>query len=149
DAMPQGGALSIATSEETLDSTTAINAEPPKSYAVLQISDTGHGMTPDISSHIFEPFFTTKDVGKGTGLGLSTVYGIVEQAGGYILVESEPDQGTIFRVYFPKVDAPVAAEEAEPASTPQKGRETILLVEDEEGIRMMTHAYLQGLGYTV
>jgi PAS domain S-box-containing protein len=149
DAMPQGGALSITTSDETLDCPVTIQAEPPKSYAVLQMSDTGHGMPPDVRSHIFEPFFTTKEVGKGTGLGLSTVYGIVEQAGGHISVESEPDQGTTFRVYFPKVDAPLAQDESEPAATPQKGQETILLAEDEEGIRMMTRAYLQSLGYTV
>jgi hypothetical protein len=149
DAMPQGGTLSITTKDETLDPTGTGKAAEPKDYAVLEIADTGHGMTPDISTHIFEPFFTTKEVGKGTGLGLSTVYGIVEQAGGHITVESEPDQGTIFRVYFPRAAGSLAAEEPALPAVPAKGHETILLVEDEEGIRMMTRAYLLGLGYTV
>ena len=148
DAMPQGGILSVVTNQEKLD-TTKIPDDIPKSYAVLQISDTGHGMTPDISSHIFEPFFTTKDVGKGTGLGLSAVHGIVEQAGGHITVESEPNQGTTFRIYFPRADVPATLEAPEPAQLPGKGHETILLVEDEEGIRSMTSTYLQGLGYEV
>ncbi len=140
--------LSVVTNQEKLD-TSKIPDDIPKNYAVLQISDTGHGMTPDISSHIFEPFFTTKEVGKGTGLGLSAVHGIVEQAGGHITVESEPNQGTIFRIYFPRADVPATLEEPEPAHLPGKGHETILLVEDEEGIRSMTRTYLQSLGYEV
>lgn len=151
DAMPQGGVLSIATKEETLDSEDSEEVKISNNFVVLQVSDTGHGMSPDISAHIFEPFFTTKDVGKGTGLGLSTVYGIVEQAGGHITVESEPGNGTVFRVYFPRADQPVSIAEPEPAppAHPGKGHETILLVEDEEGIRSMTRTYLQTLGYTV
>ncbi len=149
DAMPQGGALSISTKAETLDSESMDALKISTNYVVVQVSDTGHGMSPEISAHIFEPFFTTKDVGKGTGLGLSTVYGIVEQAGGHITVESEPGSGTIFRVYFPRADQPVSVNEVEPAPAPEKGHETILLVEDEEGIRTMTRTYLQGLGYNV
>ena len=149
DAMPHGGILSISTTAETLDSEGADALKISTNYVVLQVSDTGHGMTPEISAHIFEPFFTTKDVGKGTGLGLSTVYGIVEQAGGHITVESEPGSGTVFRVYFPRADQPVSINEAKPAPAPEKGHETILLVEDEEGIRTMTRTYLQGLGYKV
>jgi PAS domain S-box-containing protein len=149
DAMPQGGTLSIATRDETLDPSGAGKTSGSGAYAVIQVSDTGHGMTRDVSSRIFEPFFTTKEIGKGTGLGLSTVYGIVEQGGGHITVESEPEQGTTFRVYLPRADAALPADEPEPAFTPRKGNETILLVEDEEGIRMMTQAYLQSLGYRV
>ncbi|HZD94528.1 MAG TPA: ATP-binding protein, partial [Candidatus Sulfotelmatobacter sp.] len=113
DAMPYGGTLSIATKEEVLDHDGTTNARDAGNYAVLQISDTGHGMTPDVSSHIFEPFFTTKEIGKGTGLGLATVYGIVEQAGGHITVESEPNQGTTFRIYFPKKEVAIPADEPE------------------------------------
>ena len=148
DAMPHGGVLSIATKEEKLDSESLDELKITNNYVVLQVSDTGHGMSPEISAHIFEPFFTTKDVGKGTGLGLSTVYGIVEQAGGHITVESEPGNGTTFRVYFPRADQPVSIAEPEPPR-PEKGHETILLVEDEDGIRTMTRTYLQNLGYTV
>ena len=148
DAMKSGGVLAINTSQEDLDPKT-LNPKAPKSYAVLQVSDNGHGMPPDISAHIFEPFFTTKEIGKGTGLGLSTVYGIVEQAGGHITVDSEPEQGTTFRVYFPRVDVPASVNEIESVLPPAKGHETILLVEDEEGIRTMTKTYLQGMGYKV
>jgi len=149
DAMPQGGVLSIATKEEVLDTESTDQRDASTNYAVLQISDTGLGMTPEISAHIFEPFFTTKDVGKGTGLGLSTVYGIVEQAGGHITVESEPGIGSVFRVYFPRADRPASIAQAPPPPRPGKGHETILLVEDEDGIRNMTRTYLQNLGYTV
>ncbi len=150
DAMPQGGVLSIATKAETLDADGTEALKISNNFVVLQVSDTGHGMSPEISSHIFEPFFTTKDIGKGTGLGLSTVYGIVEQAGGHITVESEPGHGTTFRVYFPRADQPVSITETKPPlPEPGKGHETILLVEDEEGIRTMTRTYLQSLGYKV
>jgi two-component system cell cycle sensor histidine kinase/response regulator CckA len=151
DAMPHGGNLTVTTAEEVLDSRMPDRNKGGMTYVVLQISDTGHGMTPDISSHIFEPFFTTKGVGKGTGLGLSTVYGIVEQAGGHITVESEPDQGTSFRVYFPRADeVPVRVmEPGLPVPSASANTETILLVEDEQGIRAMTKTYLQGLGYKV
>jgi CheY-like chemotaxis protein len=149
DAMPHGGVLTISTKAEALESEGMDTLKISPNYVVLQVTDTGHGMSPEISAHIFEPFFTTKDVGKGTGLGLSTVYGIVEQAGGHITVESEPGSGTTFRVYFPRADQPVSIAEVKPAPAPEKGHETILLVEDEEGIRNMTRTYLQGLGYNV
>jgi PAS domain S-box-containing protein len=149
DAMPNGGTLSIATQEEILDADKVGGVESNRRYVVLAISDTGHGMTPDISSRIFEPFFTTKEVGKGTGLGLSTVYGIVEQCGGHITVDSEPNQGTNFHVYFPNASVPMAEAESQPAAAPGRGEETILLVEDEEEIRAMTRTYLQSLGYKV
>ena len=118
-------------------------------YVLLQISDTGMGMSQELQSHIFEPFFTTKDVGKGTGLGLSTAYGVVEQAGGYIHVESAPNEGATFRIYFPQATATLAETSAEDGRPVPTGDETVLLVEDETGIRTMTRAYLESLGYRV
>jgi two-component system, cell cycle sensor histidine kinase and response regulator CckA len=115
----------------------------------LQVSDTGYGMSDDVKRHIFEPFFTTKDVGKGTGLGLSTVYGIVEQAEGYINVESQPNEGSIFHVFLPQSKQPVSEKPKGRDLPPEMGHETILLVEDETGIRTMTRMYLESLGYKV
>lgn len=149
DAMPHGGTLSITTGSEELDDTDVSLAQEQKSYVVMQIRDTGHGMAPEVKAHIFEPFFTTKNFGKGTGLGLSTVYGIVEQAGGYVTFESEPGRGTTFRICFPKS---VLARDGRPEPKQQihtRGDETILLVEDEEGIRAMTKNYLERQGYEV
>lgn len=141
DAMPNGGRLSVTTSRGEKNSQT---------FAVLTVTDSGMGMTPEIKARAFEPFFTTKDVGKGTGLGLSTVYGIVKRSSGYIEVESEPHVGTQFRVYLPETNA-VDEISTALATTPLEpgGHETILLAEDEVGIRAMTKAYLEGLGYQV
>jgi two-component system, cell cycle sensor histidine kinase and response regulator CckA len=141
DAMPNGGVLSVVTGRQERDSVT---------YAVLTVTDSGEGMTPAVRARAFEPFFTTKEIGKGTGLGLSTVYGIVKRSGGQIEVQSEPDQGTQFRIYLPETGnaadiSPTAASPPPPAG----GHETILLAEDEVGIRAMTRAYLEGLGYHV
>jgi two-component system, cell cycle sensor histidine kinase and response regulator CckA len=149
DAMPEGGTLSISTLNRPL----AAGREGQTSvsdYAVLEVSDTGHGMTPEVQAHVFEPFFTTKAQGKGTGLGLSTVYGIVQRAEGQIKVSSTPDQGTTFRVYLPQTAVAPGTKNAAPERMPApRGQETILLAEDEAGIRAMTLAYLQGLGYRV
>jgi CheY-like chemotaxis protein len=106
-------------------------------------------MTPEVRAHIFEPFFTTKGVGKGTGLGLSSVLGIAQHAGGHIEVDSEPKKGTTFRIYLPQVDEPVTETRRAAVSEPAGGDETILLAEDESGIRAMTRAYLKSLGYRV
>ena len=106
-------------------------------------------MTPVVRARVFEPFFTTKEVGKGTGLGLSTVYGIVKRAGGNIEIDSEPNRGTKFRIYFPQTKAVPETTAATAASPPERGNETILLAEDEVGIRAMTRAYLESLGYRV
>jgi CheY-like chemotaxis protein len=116
----------------------------------LAITDTGHGMTPEVQSHLFEPFFTTKERGKGTGLGLSTVYGIVTQAGGEIRVHSEVGKGTAVRIFFPRSDAPAdpaAPAEEEPAGA--RGDETLLLVEDDPRVRSTMSRVLRGAGYTV
>lgn len=150
DAMPDGGVLSMTTRRlflpgEQLPAETAAGMR----YAYLEVSDTGVGMSQELQSHIFEPFFTTKDSGQGTGLGLSTAYGIVEQSGGYIHVESAPHEGATFRVYFPEAGA-AAGEKADDHVAPvPAGSETILLVEDEASIRTMTRAYLESLGYQV
>jgi two-component system, cell cycle sensor histidine kinase and response regulator CckA len=148
DAMPQGGILSLTTSSEVLPEDESF-PNTPRKFVVLQISDTGIGMPPEIKQRIFEPFFSTKDTGKGTGMGLAMVYGIVERAGGHISVESEPNQGTTFRIYLPLstrklVEAPILTE-----VLPVRGEGKLLLVEDEAGIRLMTCKYLESLGYKV
>jgi len=147
DAMPKGGSLSIATTDVTKSEG---NGSRKRKYSVLRMSDAGTGMSPKVRKHIFEPFFTTKGIGKGTGLGLSTVLGIVHESGGHIEVDSEPNRGTTFLVYLPRTEETLAASTA-PASTaaPGRGQETILLAEDEAGIRALTKAYLEGLGYLV
>jgi PAS domain S-box-containing protein len=152
DAMPSGGKLTIETRNVTIGKHARREAPEmePGSYVLLAIRDTGHGMDEETKSHLFEPFFTTKEKGKGTGLGLSTVYGIVKQSGGYIAVESQPGQGTTFRIYFPLVDQ--EAQGAVGASAPDdsaRGRETILLVEDEPSVRGLVHETLRLQGYTV
>jgi PAS domain S-box-containing protein len=152
DAMPHGGTLTIETSNVELQPGYAAEQVTvrPGRYVLLQVTDSGTGMSPETAAHIFEPFFTTKGGARGTGLGLSTSYGIVKQSGGYIWVFSEPQQGTTFKVYLPRVD-----EVAEPAATvrlktaPQKGTETILLVEDEEAVRDLTETVLTSYGYKV
>jgi two-component system, cell cycle sensor histidine kinase and response regulator CckA len=147
--MPEGGRLSIATTNKELPSEETDANESAKALAVLEVSDTGHGMTAEVQARAFEPFFTTKEVGRGTGLGLSTVLGIVKQAGGRIEVRSQPDHGATFRVYLPQVDAPAGVLVAPSVSPPGGGNETILLAEDEAGMRAMTRSYLESLGYRV
>jgi len=152
DAMPSGGKLTLETENAELDEAYARDHAPvqPGRYVMLAVSDTGIGMTADTQAHIFEPFFTTKEVGKGTGLGLSTVYGIVKQSGGYVWVYSEPNQGTTFKVYFPRIDQPVegVGVEKKPAGV-RRGTETILLVEDDEQLRQLVVSVLGESGYKV
>ncbi|HKV64162.1 MAG TPA: PAS domain S-box protein [Candidatus Acidoferrum sp.] len=154
DALPNGGRILIETSTVDLDSTYTRDhaVVVPGPYVLLAVSDTGIGMTPDTVGHIFEPFYTTKESGRGTGLGLSTVYGIVKQSGGYIWVYSELGKGTTFKVYLPRVTDAVPASDVPmviPASTTRKGKETILLVEDEPDLRELTQMVLSDRGYTV
>jgi len=148
DAMPEGGILSLTVSAETLPAD-AVVPEGSRSYVVLEVSDTGAGMSQEIKERIFEPFFTTKGIGKGTGLGLAMAYGIVEQANGHITVESEPGHGTTFRIYLPLYAALTEETPRVVDRIPRRGNATILLVEDEQPIRTMTRQYLEGLGYTV
>lgn len=152
DAMPGGGTLTLSTRVVSIDeSTAALQPEAcPGNFALIQITDTGHGMGPEVLQHLFEPFFTTKDVGKGTGLGLAAVHGIVHQHRGWIEVESTPDVGTTFRLHLPQtsnrpaVQTPLAPLAPHPSAT---GR--ILYVEDEDGVRRVTAGMLTRLGYDV
>jgi CheY-like chemotaxis protein len=153
DAMPQGGRVRIAT--DVVELTPAAADRPPAlaagRYVQLAVTDTGVGMGPEIRAHLFEPFFTTKEVGKGTGLGLATVYGIVDQSGGAITVDSAPGRGTTMRILLP----PAAASPAEPrpAGSPAgaggAAGQTILLVEDEDAVRALARRALEGAGYRV
>jgi len=152
DAMPQGGKLVIQTKNFVMDADYARTHPPaiPGQYAMLTVSDTGHGMDAETQSRIFEPFFTTKEQGKGTGLGLATVYGIVKQSGGFIWVYSEPGQGTRFEIYLPRVDEPIAlAEPGNHGLANLAGSETLLLVEDQEDLRDLVGGFLRENGYTV
>src|SRR5262249_2415890 len=139
DAMPRGGKLVLATANVQLEENCSHKLPSPdelQGFVCLTVSDTGHGMGPEIKERIFDPFFTTKEHGKGTGLGLATVHGIVQHAGGHISLESEPDHGTTFYVYFPRVERPVACD-AQPQTMRQvlpRGSETVLVVDDQEGL---------------
>jgi len=151
DAMPNGGRLVIETGNAELDGADcplASEAHAGK-YVMVAVSDNGCGMSAEIKSQIFEPFFTTKEQGKGTGLGLSIVFGIVKQTGGQVFVHSEPDLGTTFKIYFPFVEAEAHAQDAEERQQSIAGAETILLVEDEDGVRDSAAEYLRENGYTV
>jgi PAS domain S-box-containing protein len=152
DAMPQGGKLAITTANVEQDASSP-NLLPDAAlgqYVLLTVGDNGCGIDEATKSRIFEPFFTTKDPGKGTGLGLSTVWGIVQQSGGHIQVDTSVGQGTIFKIYLPKADKgaespPLNAKR----SNPLHGSETVLLVEDDERVRSLAHLILESYGYTV
>ena len=152
DAMPDGGRFLVETSNMEVDA--AFGADhanmPPGPYVLLSVSDSGTGMSPEVRTHIFEPFYTTKEKGKGTGLGLATVYGIIKQSGGYIWAHSEPGQGARFNIYLPPVQA--QPDRSQPEAAPAAscaGSETLLVVEDEEGVRTLVRDYLRMNGYTV
>ncbi len=154
DAMPSGGRLTIETSNVDLDA--RFSSHPvmrtPGKYVMITVTDNGCGMDAATQAHIFEPFFTTKEKGKGTGLGLATVYGIVKQSDGYIWVYSEPGHGTSFKVYLPRIAEERSVEA--PCSLPDRdtilrGFETVLLVEDENGVRELAREYLEKCGYKV
>jgi two-component system cell cycle sensor histidine kinase/response regulator CckA len=149
EAMPSGGKLVLETANVDVEETSAKKAGvKPGSYVMLAVSDTGIGMDAETRSRLFEPFFTTKEQGKGSGLGLSIVYGTVKQADGYITVYSQMDCGTIFEIYLPRIKEPVGVP-VERQLTTRKGSETILLVDDEEGVRKLVYAVLKNGGYTV
>ncbi len=160
DAMPNGGRLTVKTRNITERESLKLRSlsVQPGEYVLVEVEDTGSGMTPEVMAKIFEPFFSTKDVGKGTGLGLSTVYGIVKQTGGYIFPESTPGKGTTFRLYLPRHlrEATVATEPAEiqPPAKPERSRDLtgtgrVLLVEDEDSVRNFAVRALKRQGYEV
>jgi two-component system cell cycle sensor histidine kinase/response regulator CckA len=147
DAMPAGGTLTIETGERVISGSTRGRSVKPGRYIVLAVSDSGSGMDGDTLSHVFEPFFTSQAPGNRAGLGLSIVYGIVKQSGGVVRVSSEPGQGTTVKVFLPRVegDEPVALE----APTSVRGEETVLIVEDEDGVRELLWKILTEHGHTV
>jgi PAS domain S-box-containing protein len=153
DAMPKGGRLVIMTANEKLDSQRIVQDMPalsPGRYVHLSVCDTGCGMDEETRARVFEPFFTTKQKDKGTGLGMSTVYGIVKQSNGHIVVHSEPKRGTTFDIFFPRVDAPAHETQKIPRALIEDGKgETLLVVEDEPAVRDLTQRILTGAGYEV
>ncbi|MGO9094014.1 MAG: PAS domain S-box protein [Bryobacteraceae bacterium] len=153
DAMPSGGQIVIQCANVAIPEGAASPEPglPPGRYALLSVGDTGAGMTEEVKAHAFEPFFTTKGPGKGTGLGLATVYGIVEQSGGRIFVESQPGQGSTFRIYLPAVQQAMAARATADSAklSDFQGTETILLVEDQPAVRKLMRNLLTSLGYQV
>ena len=150
DAMPTGGRVVIETANVELDQSCLHDVEIQNgSYVMLAVSDTGIGMDEATKRRLFEPFFTTKEAGKGTGLGLATVYGIVKQSGGYVWVYSEPGRGTTFKVFLPRTTDREAAEINVTRAPAALGCETVLVVEDEDGVRALTRRILETAGYRV
>ena len=153
DAMPKGGVITISTIIETINAKEAkkLGLEQSGKYTVTSIQDIGSGISEDIREKIFEPFFTTKELGEGTGLGLATVYGIIKQNDGHIIVESEVGKGTCFRFYLPYVEADISKSETKAIEDEElpRGNETILLVEDEESIREFVASILEEYGYNI
>ncbi|MGH2406640.1 MAG: PAS domain S-box protein, partial [Candidatus Limnocylindrales bacterium] len=151
DAMPEGGTLEIATGEAEFDARDARQHPEmvPGRYVYLAVSDTGVGMDAETREHIFEPFFTTKERGKGTGLGLATIYGIVGQSGGHIWAYSEPGKGSVFKLYFPLVDEATTEDRPAQPSASRAVSGTVLVVEDDEQVRVMTTQLLERAGYDV
>ncbi len=152
DALPAGGHIRLEVAH-VRRSQADVPPDLPASvsdFVRLRVVDDGVGMSAETRAHLFEPFFTTKEVGKGTGLGLASVYGIVRQSNGIISVESEPGRGSVFTMHFPAVlDAQAAAPWPQAATGPSRGRETILLVEDEDSVRVIVSAVLRRQGYHV
>jgi len=154
DAMPRGGTLTLETADVSAASAAALELPPsPLGWVRLCVSDTGEGMDPEVLGHVFEPFYTTKEKGKGTGLGLSTVYGIVSQSGGRVDVESRPGSGAVFRIFLPAADPEHTVSTARvtvPAPPPAPATsETVLLVEDDDGVRMFARRVLERAGWRV
>ncbi|MFW5952476.1 MAG: ATP-binding protein, partial [Gemmatimonadota bacterium] len=154
DAMPDGGRILIEVDNDRITPDEAASYPyivHPGRYVRLSVSDTGSGMDEEVLNHVFEPFFTTKEQGKGTGLGLATLYGIVKQSGGYVWARSEPGRGSRFDIYLPRVGERAGTEpDVQPGPPPEGGRgETILLVEDEDGVRDLARRVLEKNGYRV
>ncbi len=151
DAMPRGGQLTIETRNVELDEGHA-RAHPGARagpHALLSVTDSGSGMSPDVKARLFEPFFTTKEPGRGTGQGLPTVDGIVRQSGGHVAVISELGVGTTFRVYLPRAEKPAEGAEVADRRAQPRGAETVLVIDEEDRVRAVTRRILAGCGYTV
>ncbi|WP_313513383.1 ATP-binding protein [Pseudomonas sp.] len=153
DAMPDGGRITLATSNQWLDREAArINEVPEGQYLCLSVSDTGSGMLPEVMAHVFEPFFTTKPIGQGTGLGLSMIYGFAQQSGGQVRIQSTPGEGTTVSIYLPRHHGDAPPDEHAPGDAcveVTRYSETLLLVDDEPTVRMLLADVLGELGYTV
>lgn len=153
DAMPRGGTLTIETDAVTFDEhSAALEGDlQPGHYVMLAVSDAGVGMTPDVVARVFEPFFTTKETGKGSGLGLAMVYGFAKQSGGHVTIYSQPGIGTTVKLYLPEIDAPneTIPTTSDTQTVHPTGRETILVVEDEEDVRQLADRVLSVLGYRI
>jgi CheY-like chemotaxis protein len=151
DAMPVGGRFVVATGNVHVEQgrLSQFHVEKPGDFVMLVVRDSGTGMSPEVKEHAFEPFFTTKPKGAGTGLGLATVYGIVKQGGGQINLISEPGEGTAFQILFPRAFDAIVAGVTSPASTTTRGTESILVVEDDPGVREVTVRSLRAAGYRV
>ena len=152
DAMPDGGKLSVRTANISINEVEAVHRPPmvPGGYVLLSVTDTGQGMDDATRARIFEPFFTTKEIGKGTGLGLATVYGIIKQSGGFIWVTSSPGKGTTFEIYLPQAAGVATKPDTDGRSSDvPRGSETVLVVEDEEGVRELACRFLRAKGYNV
>jgi len=151
DAMPAGGRVTLRAAVVDADASFVRSHQPmtPGRFVEISVADNGHGMTADVLAHVFEPFFTTKDVGRGTGLGLAMVYGTVKQSGGFIFVDSQPNQGSIFRLYFPPAPSGRLPADARSSSPAPIHGVTVLVVEDEPGVRGLVSAALRKEGYLV
>jgi PAS domain S-box-containing protein len=149
DAMPEGGSLTIKVEEKCYTHFSFQGLIKPGRYALITVSDSGSGMDENTRAKIFEPFFTTKELGRGTGLGLAIVYGIIKQHNGFINVYSEPGNGTSFQIHLPLISEMLADTSAKAAAPPDRGKETILLVEDDQVVRKMTQMVLKDFGYRV
>jgi len=150
DAMPQGGKLRLELKNVDVEaSSRSFHDVPPGPYVMIEVTDTGTGMSAEVQKRVFEPFFTTKEPGKGTGLGLATVYGIVQQSGGHVWLYSEPGVGTTFKIFLPRVAELPEAAPAEGAEEAGGGQETILVVEDDDRVRSLVAEVLESAGYTV
>ena len=151
DAMPGGGALTIETANVDVDEAQVAEHGDGRAglHVLLAVSDTGHGMDADVTKHLFEPFFTTKAAGAGTGLGLATVFGVVKQTGGGIYVYSEPGRGSTFKIYLPAASTGAEASNQPPEPEAARGTETIMVVEDDDGVRALVQLMLEANGYVV
>jgi CheY-like chemotaxis protein len=151
DAMPAGGRLAISLHNAELDDSNAPPGAAPGDYALVSVADTGVGIAPERLERVFEPFYTTKEVGRGTGLGLSQVYGFVKQSGGHVRIESTVGVGTTVTIYLPKAAGVAVGREmpGRPGEEPAQGWETILLVEDDQGVLEVVTAMMEELGYRV